>query len=179
MLVPHLYNQERFTLKKNQDKSYLSYQHSTVSHTTLAINNTCAGQPETKLPLPLYRQVHCLKSARLMIERLGEFESRQERHENFFSPELTLCANSYFVQCPFHPVLPQWHVKDPGHSARSAGGRLHTIHPWPNEVGVGWLCRFPGIVREPIRETSSHATCQRILGHSRLSSLSHYGLILG
>ena len=23
------------------------------------------------------------------------------------------------------PVLPQWHVKDPGHSARSAGGRLH------------------------------------------------------
>ena len=23
------------------------------------------------------------------------------------------------------PVLPQWHVKDPGHSAKSAGGRLH------------------------------------------------------
>ena len=22
-------------------------------------------------------------------------------------------------------MLPQWHVKDPGHSARSAGGRLH------------------------------------------------------
>ena len=22
-------------------------------------------------------------------------------------------------------VLPQWHVKDPGHSAKSAGGRLH------------------------------------------------------
>ena len=24
-----------------------------------------------------------------------------------------------------YPVLPQWHVKDPGHSAKSAGGRLH------------------------------------------------------
>ena len=22
-------------------------------------------------------------------------------------------------------MLPQWHVKDPGHSAKSAGGRLH------------------------------------------------------
>ena len=24
------------------------------------------------------------------------------------------------------PVLPQWHVKDPGHSVKSAGGRLHS-----------------------------------------------------
>ena len=23
------------------------------------------------------------------------------------------------------PMLPQWHVQDPGHSAKSAGGRLH------------------------------------------------------
>ena len=30
-----------------------------------------------------------------------------------------------FIQCPFQtPVLPQWHVKDPSHSAKSAGGRL-------------------------------------------------------
>ena len=29
------------------------------------------------------------------------------------------------IRCPFHPVLPQWHVKDPGHSAKSAGGGLH------------------------------------------------------
>ena len=28
------------------------------------------------------------------------------------------------IRCPF-PVLQQWHVKDPGHSAKSAGGRLH------------------------------------------------------
>ena len=38
----------------------------------------------------------------------------------FSSPELTLCADSYSVS-----VLPQWHVKDADHSAKSAGGMLH------------------------------------------------------
>ena len=37
------------------------------------------------------------------------------------------------------PVLPRWHVKD--HvilpNVQVAGW---CIHPWPNEVGVGWLC---------------------------------------
>ena len=42
----------------------------------------------------------------------------------FSSPELTLCADSSSVSVP-PPELPQWHVKDPGHSAKSAGGRLH------------------------------------------------------
>ena len=42
----------------------------------------------------------------------------------FSSPELTLCADSYLVTVQ-PPLLPQWHVKDPGHSAKSAGGRLH------------------------------------------------------
>ena len=28
------------------------------------------------------------------------------------------------------PVLPQWHVKDRGHSAKSAGGRLHLKHAY-------------------------------------------------
>ena len=42
----------------------------------------------------------------------------------FSSPESTLCADSFSVSVP-PPVLLQWHVKDPGHSAKSAGGRLH------------------------------------------------------
>ena len=42
----------------------------------------------------------------------------------FCSPELTLRADSYSVSVP-PPVLPQWHVKDPGHSAKLAGGMLH------------------------------------------------------
>ena len=27
-------------------------------------------------------------------------------------------------------MLPQWHVKDPGHSAKNAGGRLHLKHAY-------------------------------------------------
>ena len=64
------------------------------------------------------------------------------------------------------PVLRQWHVKDPGHSAKSAGGRLHLktrIHLWPNEIGVGWLCRCPGIVWGPIRK---RAHTQAVREHS-------------
>ena len=42
------------------------------------------------------------------------------------SPESTLCADSYLVSIPalcYRTV--QWHIKDPGHSAKSADGRLH------------------------------------------------------
>ena len=52
-----------------------------------------------------------------MIERLP-VRIPTEAAEEFYSPESTLCVRST-------PVLPQWHVKDPSHSAKSAGGRLH------------------------------------------------------
>ena len=41
----------------------------------------------------------------------------------FSSPGSTFCADSYFG-IRSTPVLPQLHVKNPGHSAKSAGGRL-------------------------------------------------------
>ena len=41
----------------------------------------------------------------------------------FSSPGSTFCADSYLgIRCS--PVLPQQHVKDLCHSAKSAGGRL-------------------------------------------------------
>ena len=40
----------------------------------------------------------------------------------FFSRVNFVC---WLVRCPFHPLLPQWQAKDPGDSAKSAGGRLH------------------------------------------------------
>ena len=44
--------------------------------------------------------------------------------EEFSSPS-QLCVLT-LIRCPIPPpVLPQWHVKDPGHSAKGAGGRLH------------------------------------------------------
>ena len=41
----------------------------------------------------------------------------------FSSPALALFADSQSVSIP--PMLPQWHIEDPGHSAKSAGGSLH------------------------------------------------------
>ena len=41
----------------------------------------------------------------------------------FSSPGSTICADSSFG-IRSTPVLPQQHVKDPGHSAKSAGGKL-------------------------------------------------------
>ena len=42
----------------------------------------------------------------------------------FSSPGSTFCADSYFGIRSTPPVLPQQHVKNPGHSAKGAGGRL-------------------------------------------------------
>ena len=49
----------------------------------------------------------------------------------FSSPKLTLCANSYFV-------LPQWHVKDPGLSAKKCRWQVtpkyaYTLDPTKSE----------------------------------------------
>ena len=41
----------------------------------------------------------------------------------FSTTRSTFCADSYFG-IYFTPMLPQSYVKDPGHSAKSAGGRL-------------------------------------------------------
>ena len=76
------------------------------------------------------------------------------------------------------PVLPQWHVKDPG--AKSAGGRLyiktHTPLTQRSRSGLTMPLSRHSVGTYP--ETSLHATCQGTFGHSRLSLLSHCGLFL-
>ena len=78
------------------------------------------------------------------------------------------------------PVFPQWHVKGPGRSDKSAGGRIHlnTHTPLTQRSRSGLTVPLSGHSVGTDQETSSHATRQGRLGHSRLSSLSHYGLIL-
>ena len=97
----------------------------------------------------------------------------------FSSPELALCADSYSESVPF-TVLPQWHVKDPGHSAKSAGGRLHlnTHTPLTQQSRSGLTMSLCMRSVDNYPEMSSHATRQGIFGHNRLSSPSHCGLIL-
>ena len=57
----------------------------------------------------------------------GDSNSQRFDHESGVLP--TSYPGSLFVltliRCMFHPVLLQWHVKDPDHSAKSASGRLH------------------------------------------------------
>ena len=54
----------------------------------------------------------------------------------FSSPGSTFYADSYFgIRCT--PVLLQSHVKDPGHAAKSAGGRLQLKHAYTIRM---WLC---------------------------------------
>ena len=88
-------------------------------------------------------------------------------------------------------VFPQWHVTPPppkkkkqqqknGHSVRSAGGMLHLNTPTPltKRSRSGLTMPLSRQSVETYQETSSHATRQGKLGHTRLSSLSHCGLIL-
>ena len=71
------------------------------------------------------------------------------------------------IQCPFHSRVTTEHVKDPSHSAKSVGGRLHlnmhTPSTYQSQSGL------------TIRETSSHTTHQEMFSHSHLSMLSCCG----
>ena len=78
------------------------------------------------------------------------------------------------------PVLRQWHVKYPGHSAKSAGGRLHlNMHtPLTQRSRSGLTMPLSRHSVGTYQETISPASHRGTPGHSRLSSLSHCGLIL-
>ena len=65
------------------------------------------------------------------------YSSRGGTVGEFSSPGSTFCADSYFGICST-PVLPQYHVKDPGHSAKSAGGRLQLNTHAPYVCGFAW-----------------------------------------
>ena len=90
----------------------------------------------------------------------------------FFSRGSFVCRLLFSVRST--PLLPQWHVKDPGHSAKSAGGRLHpnTHTTLTQRSRCGLTMPLSRHSVETYPETSTHATSQVSFGHSRLSSLS-------
>ena len=57
-------------------------------------------------------------------------------------------------------MLPQWHVKDPGYSTKTAGGRLHlnTHTPVTQRSRSGLAMSLSRLSVGTYRETSSHAT---------------------
>ena len=72
-------------------------------------------------------------------------------------------------------MLTRWLLKDPDHSAKSAGGRLHlnTHTPLTQRSRSGLSMPLSRHSVGTYQETTSHATRQGTLGHFRLSSLSH------
>ena len=109
--------------------------------------------------------------------------SRASSVGEFPSPGLTFCCDSYFTICSTPPppprvttvafknlvILPKAQVADYSWIG---------IHPWPSEVRVGGLC-CRGIVWEPVRETISRATHQRMLIRIHPRFLRHGWLIFG
>ena len=83
------------------------------------------------------------------------------------------------IRCPFHLRGTTVARKGPGHSAQSAGGRLHlnTHTPLTQRSRSGLTMPLSRHCLGTYLETSSHATRQGTLGRSRFSSLSHCGLI--
>ena len=84
-----------------------------------------------------------------------------------------MCVDLFDVRSTL--VLQHWHVEDPGHSAKSAGGRLHlNAHTTLTQRSREWA----GIVWESIRKRAHTELIMEQSGHGLLSSLSHCGLIL-
>ena len=90
------------------------------------------------------------------------------------SPESTFCAGSYwslFSVCST-PLLLRWHIKGPGHSVKSAGGRLdlNMLTPLIQLSQNGLTMPLSRHNEGTYQSTNSHSIHLRTLGHSCLSS---------
>ena len=83
-----------------------------------------------------------------------EFESQQKRQENFLL-QSQLCVLT-LIRCLFHPRVIAVACKIPQSFCQKCRWQVTPKHAYtlalPNEVGVGWLHRWAGIVWEPIRK---------------------------
>ena len=120
----------------------------------------------------------CWLECRTRDQKVASSNLGRSSRRIFFSRVNFVCWLLFDVRAT--PVLQQWHVKDPGHSAKSAGGRLHlnTHTPLTRESPSGLTMPLSRQSVGIYQETSSHATHQGTLSHSHHSALSHWGLIL-
>ena len=97
---------------------------------------------------------------KLLVKRQIERLLVQVLEGEISSPELTPCAVPTLIRCLFHPMLQ--HVKDSGHCAKSAGGRLHlnTHTPMTQQSQSGPTMLLSRHSVGTYLETSQRATCQ-------------------
>ena len=129
---------------------------------------------------------HCLDGRNSLLVRTPdswskgcEFESRQERREKFLLRSyLTVLT---LIRCPFHPRVTAVARKRSRSFCQKYRWQVTPINTHapltqPSRGGLTMPLSRRSVGTYP--ETSSHSTCQGAFGHSRLSSLSHCGLIL-
>ena len=102
-----------------------------------------------------------------------EFESRQERQENFLL-QSRLCVLT-LIPCLFHPRVTAVARERPRSFCQKCRINTHTLLTQRSRSGLTMLLSRHKV--GTYQETSSYATSPVTLGHSRLSSLSHCGLI--
>ena len=104
-----------------------------------------------------------------------EFESFRSSRRIFFSSVNFMC---WFVRCSFHPHVIAVAHKRPGSFWQKCRWHLNMHSPLTQQ---GWCGLTMLLSRQSMGiypEMSSHTTCQGTLSRSRLSLLSHCGLIL-
>ena len=129
----------------------------------------CIGRQTLAVRMGTAQLVECLtrdqKFASLSPDRIG--------WEIFFSRVNFLCWLLFGVCSSL--VLLQWHVKDPSHSAKSAGGRLQlNTHTHLTQRSQRGLCRCPGTVWEPIQKW---AYSQLVREHSATVVSTHWATV--
>ena len=92
----------------------------------------------------------------------------------FSSPGSTFCADSFGY--PFHRRVTAEYVKDPGHSARSAGGRLQLQHACTLRMCHGmkrhWTCACLNGVNRTDAETATAFQVDHFAGYSSIGELT-------
>ena len=96
-------------------------------------------------------RIACWYSARLVIKGLVSLNPGKSGMRSFISRINFLCwlffgvlSNPCYCSGTLKTQVIQLKVQVAGYT------KTH-IHPWPNKVGVGWLC-CPGIEWEPVRD---------------------------
>ena len=108
--------------------------------------------------------IACLQECRTRGRKVASSNPGRSGGRIFFFRVNFVCQLLFCVRSI--PVLPQWHAKDPGHSAESAGGRLdlntHTPLTQPSRCGLTMpLSRWEGSHAELVREHSATVVSAR------------------
>ena len=116
----------------------------------------------------LYTGIACWLERRTRDRKVSSSNPGRSGLRIFFSRVNFVCCLLFGVRST--PMLPQWHVEDPGHSAKVQVAGYTKTH-----VHILTQRSRSGLTMPPSRysvgaypETRSRATCQGTFGHSRL-----------